>query len=287
VSTQADVCLILEGTYPYVQGGVSSWVHQIITELKDIRFALLFLGSTPEQAQKRKYQVPENVVSITEVFLFEKLTPENLQPGKVSAKWKTEFYGLLHSFYFTRSEERRNAIFFQLLEYLETGKSFTYGNLCSDFEAWTLLCEVYEQFAPAESFLDFFWTARFLHLPVWTLFRAIPKIPPAALYHSVSTGYAGTLGAIASRRFHAPLLLTEHGIYTKERVAEISQATWIYDTPSPYLQLSAGLGTFKQMWINLFAYLGALTYQSASRVIALYQGITALQVEFGADEEQI
>ena len=26
----ADVGLLLEGTYPYVSGGVSSWVHQII-----------------------------------------------------------------------------------------------------------------------------------------------------------------------------------------------------------------------------------------------------------------
>ena len=26
----ADVCLILEGTYPFVLGGVSSWVHDLI-----------------------------------------------------------------------------------------------------------------------------------------------------------------------------------------------------------------------------------------------------------------
>ncbi|HCO91849.1 MAG TPA: hypothetical protein DIT40_12840, partial [Alphaproteobacteria bacterium] len=26
----ADVCLLLEGTYPYVTGGVSNWVHDVI-----------------------------------------------------------------------------------------------------------------------------------------------------------------------------------------------------------------------------------------------------------------
>jgi len=39
--------LLLEGTYPYVAGGVSSWVHQIIRAFPEYRFALAFLGSTP------------------------------------------------------------------------------------------------------------------------------------------------------------------------------------------------------------------------------------------------
>lgn len=38
----ADVGLLLEGTYPYVSGGVSSWVHQIINGFPDLTFALLF-----------------------------------------------------------------------------------------------------------------------------------------------------------------------------------------------------------------------------------------------------
>ena len=29
----ADVCLVVEGTYPYVAGGVSSWLHALITNL--------------------------------------------------------------------------------------------------------------------------------------------------------------------------------------------------------------------------------------------------------------
>ena len=30
------VCLLLEGTYPYVSGGVSTWVHQIIEAMPAI-----------------------------------------------------------------------------------------------------------------------------------------------------------------------------------------------------------------------------------------------------------
>ncbi len=34
----ADVCLMLEGTYPYVLGGVSAWVDQIIKGLPELKF---------------------------------------------------------------------------------------------------------------------------------------------------------------------------------------------------------------------------------------------------------
>ncbi len=40
-----------------------------------------------------------------------------------------------------------------------------------------------------------------------------------------------TQGAIVSRRERRPYFITEHGIYTKERIAETSQATWIHDPP--------------------------------------------------------
>ncbi|MCB0218494.1 MAG: DUF3492 domain-containing protein, partial [Chrysiogenetes bacterium] len=88
----ADVCLVLEGTYPYVQGGVSSWVHQIITEMPDLTFAIFYLGSTREQASRRRYDIPSNVVVLEEVFLFEPLPDEALAPGKISAALKGEFY---------------------------------------------------------------------------------------------------------------------------------------------------------------------------------------------------
>ena len=43
----ADVTLLLEGTYPYVAGGVSSWVHQMISSYPNRRFALMHIGPFP------------------------------------------------------------------------------------------------------------------------------------------------------------------------------------------------------------------------------------------------
>jgi len=54
------VCLILEGTYPYFVGGVSSWVHEIVNGMTDVEFSIvhLYSGKAPEQ---EKYQLPQNV----------------------------------------------------------------------------------------------------------------------------------------------------------------------------------------------------------------------------------
>ncbi|WP_298091457.1 DUF3492 domain-containing protein, partial [uncultured Sphingomonas sp.] len=37
---EADICLIVEGAYPYVIGGVSGWLQDLITHLPDVRFAI-------------------------------------------------------------------------------------------------------------------------------------------------------------------------------------------------------------------------------------------------------
>ncbi len=287
----ADVCLVLEGTYPYVQGGVSSWVHQIVTELPEVTFALFFLGSTREQTAKKRYTPPANVLSLTEVFLFEPLPPAQLVPTPLSAAQRAPVYAALRDFYVAPNDDARLAAFWAVIDALDAaedaGTPFTFGNLSRDEESWALLTEVCERFAPDQSFIDFFWAVRFVHLPVWIALTSRRLLPPARLYHSVSTGYAGLLGAVASRRHRAPYLITEHGIYTKERIAEISQATWIYDPPSRYFDVGEGMGAFKQLWINLFVFLGQISYAGAQRIVSLFEGNTYLQIEFGAEARRL
>ncbi len=286
-----DVCLVLEGTYPYVQGGVSSWVHQIITELPEVTFALFFMGSTRAQAVKKRYTPPANVVSLIEVFLFEPLPPAELISAPLTAEQRAPVYAALRTFYLAATTSARLPAFWSIIDALDAaqaaGAPFTFGNLLHDEEAWSLLTEVCQRVAPDESFIDFFWAARFVHLPVWTALSARHRLPPARMYHSVSTGYAGLLGAYAARRSGTPYLITEHGIYTKERIAEISQATWIYDPQSRYFDIGEGLGAFKQLWIDLFMFLGEVSYAGAHRIVSLFEGNTYLQIEFGAKARRL
>src|SRR5512146_1432689 len=65
---QAQVCLLLEGTYPYVAGGVSSWVHCIISNLPELSFALLHIGAQRGAYGPARYTLPANVAGLSEVY---------------------------------------------------------------------------------------------------------------------------------------------------------------------------------------------------------------------------
>ena len=45
------ICLILEGCYPYVFGGVSTWMHQYINEMKEHEFVLWVIGANAKDRQ--------------------------------------------------------------------------------------------------------------------------------------------------------------------------------------------------------------------------------------------
>ena len=40
----SDVGLVLEGTYPFVSGGVSSWVHHLTSQLPHLTFSILHIS---------------------------------------------------------------------------------------------------------------------------------------------------------------------------------------------------------------------------------------------------
>lgn len=284
----ADVCLVLEGTFPYVSGGVSAWVEQLLRGLPDLQFAIHYIGTTAADTACRHYALPDNVVALRESHLYERLPPRELKSGSLSRGRQAACLEALRGFYLAASERERIPAFWRLTEALEQADDrFTFGNLCQDPSTWDLLLEVYERTAADESFIDFFWTSRFVHLPVWWTWLARREIPAARVYHAVSTGFAGFLGALAARRHQAPYLITEHGIYTRERLLEITQAGWIHEPEPPHFSYEQGLGQLKRLWIGLFTFLGLLSYEAADSILTLYPGHRRLQTELGARPEKI
>ncbi|MEG0766673.1 MAG: GT4 family glycosyltransferase PelF, partial [Clostridia bacterium] len=98
-------------------------------------------------------------------------------------------------------------------------------------------------------------------------------MPEADLYHSVSAGYAGVLGAMAAQHYHKPYVVTEHGIYTREREEEILRSDWV----PPY---------FKDLWINMFYMFTHCAYNHADVVTCLFQHASEIQQEIGCPAEK-
>src|SRR5712692_8473016 len=66
----ADVCLIVEGAYPYVSGGVSSWVHGLIRRQPDLRFCVVAILPEPP-APVAKYGGLPNLAALHHLYLTE------------------------------------------------------------------------------------------------------------------------------------------------------------------------------------------------------------------------
>ena len=62
---------------------------------------------------------------------------------------------------------------------------------------------------------------RSMLLPVLYLLGS--EVPQADTYHAISTGYGGLLACLGGYVYRRPVLLTEHGIYTREREEENHQ----------------------------------------------------------------
>jgi glycosyltransferase involved in cell wall biosynthesis len=116
------------------------------------------------------------------------------------------------------------------------------------------------------------------------LAEAAQRMPKARVLHSISTGYAGFLGCILKQRWNCTYLLSEHGIYTKERKIDLAQASWIAESSGQALNrsLDAGSGYIRTLWVRFFERIGQLTYNSADNIIALYDGNRQRQIKDGA-----
>ena len=286
-ATSVDVMLLLEGTFPYVSGGVSSWVNQIIRAFPGIRFGIVFLGSRRSDYGAPRYALPDNVVHLETHFLHDDLgrpTAERISGMRGDAA-AFDAVAELHDMF--RGGPRADLSAFETVarDVLPGGRVSLDEFLHSE-EAWKLLTRKYRAHCTDPSFVDYFWTVRIMHQPLWLLGTIAHGLIPARAYHSVSTGYAGFLGAMLAKLERRPLILSEHGIYTKERKIDLYQNEWIRDNRNVFQKDTSELSYFRQLWIRFFEWLGRLCYASADPIIALYEANRLRQIADGAAAER-
>jgi glycosyltransferase involved in cell wall biosynthesis len=262
------VCLVAEGSYPYVTGGVGKWTHDLMAALPEIEFTVTALWPAPGSAGPRRYPELPNVRELRHVYLLEGDLREEPPP--------VGLYRVLERFH----AEARKGNYFPSRDVLALGGP---GRFLRDPEAWTMLCGFYRRAAGAGiSFPDFFWTWRATHLPLFRVLQA--ELPDCDLVHCISTGYAGLLGAAHRVRTGTPLLVTEHGLYTRERAQELADAEWI---PGEADAEARGVGNlFREWWNRMFQAMEGVTYEQADVLITLFEEYRRYQIERGAPPER-
>lgn len=304
---QADICLVLEGTFPYVRGGVSAWVNTMLQELSEYRFAIVYIGSTKADCAVQQYVIPSNVVYFEQIFLHEDTElsePEAMhgsehlfdtvaeihEPESPPLKGSTGLFATVGDLHGGQRGDGASLNAQQMLEgivqlYRQWGDVIETEFHRSEL-SWRYICAQYSRFCTDPSFINYFWTVKNMHAPLWKLMHAAGSSPQVKLYHAVSTGYAGFFGAFASVLHKAPFVVTEHGIYSKERKIDLAKTDWIADSRNIFQRDSLELAYFRSLWIRFFYRLGSMAYSQASTVSSLYGASRQQQIEDGALPEK-
>lgn len=275
----ADVCLLLEGTYPYVPGGVSTWVDDLVHGQSHLTFHLVTLLPDDEPRDLR-YDLPPNVTGITPIYLHKLRRGQRWVPGVKTLLNQLEPHLLnlqqssgLHDFY-------------KVLSILQSNPKFLGRRaLLNSRGAWDLVERMYTEGMQGMSFLDYFWTWRALLTGMYCC--ALFDLPRAKLYHAVSTGYAGLIAARAKLETGRPVILTEHGIYTNERRIEIAMADWLFEGKARGLDLVKPKRDLRDVWIDTFLSYSSACYEASDEIITLYGGNQVLQLRDGADPARL
>jgi len=270
---EIDVCVIVEGAYPFVVGGVSSWLQDLIENLPHLRFAIVAIKAA-DDVLERRIKAPANVVTLQELSL----TPT---PG--------------------RPKFHHNALLMEqlaeeLLDFMDHGGLDRLARVLGTLHAFlprpaanevlthpvvfASMARHFERTLPSSSFHHFFWALRTLLGGL--LATLLAPLPHAKVYHTISTGFAGLLAARARIETCRPTLNTEHGIYLLERQIEIMMADWIgdrIDIGLPFVNESPDL---RDLWCRVFAIYARTCYEACDPIIALYQANSLIQARLGA-----
>ena len=259
------ICMIAEGSYPYVVGGVSGWVHSMIKSFPNVEFIIFAIVSNREQSGKFKYDLPDNVTQVYEAYLDDLDWGRKKKRGKRTNLNAKQYRAL-------RSMILNQQVDWETLFDMFQDQKLSIDDLLMGADFLQVVKEAYNMKYSQMVFSDFLWTVRSIYLPLFLVMQT--PIPKADIYHCVATGYAGVLGSIAKYKYNSGLIISEHGIYTREREEELIKATWV-------------AGVYKNIWIEQFHKMSKLAYENADIVTSLYAHARTLQVGLGCSEKKL
>jgi glycosyltransferase involved in cell wall biosynthesis len=276
---ESDVCIIVEGCYPYVPGGVSSWIDWLIRSQPATSFSIVTLWPRPTGLQPR-YRVPDNVTGFDHLYLQDfggRPIIRQRQPIDTDA-----FADALTTFVGQGGSGALQAV---MREFNRLRTAIPPQVMFNSPVGWNIVRRMYDRTMPYSSFLDFFWAWRAL---LGGLFATLEfELPRARAYHTISTGYAGVLAARAAIETGRPALLTEHGIYTNERRIELLMADWVADTVDKGHALHDPRVDLRDMWIQAFEAYARTCYEACTEIVTLYKDNQRAQRALGARDEQL
>jgi glycosyltransferase involved in cell wall biosynthesis len=287
------VLLCTEGTYPFVGGGVSTWCDILCRQLPDVEFVLFSVTGAPEM--KLQYDLPPNARSVLQVPLWGMQEPAEyvldrlpysdfLRRKRCTSERLVEelFVPQLRTLLRCAADESLDVgaageAMVQLWRYFQ---EYDWNKTWKARATWdAFVTEVLTPYregrveSPAEgppSVADLTTSLR------WTynlLLPLVAPLPEVDLVHATVASFAAVPGVVAKLERGTPFLLTEHGIYVRERYIAVSAADLPFHAKR-YLMTLTGL-------------MSRLCYRYADVVAPVADYNKRWEVRYGAEPSRI
>ncbi|MDA8297438.1 MAG: GT4 family glycosyltransferase PelF [Actinomycetota bacterium] len=268
-----SVTLVTEGTYPFHRGGVAVWCDRLIHGLSDHEYRVTALCATA--SEHRVWDLPPNVAEVRAVPLWQGPEPLALrQPDPAGLEASSRFLSsLLHE----DQDDEFEALLAQMAALAPTGEL---GRLFASPQLAERLIDVLgdaELFAarpgarvPPPALGD---AVRALVLLEHCLRPLALPPPDSDIVHATANGLSALIAIEAKRRRHVPFLLTEHGLYLRERYLEDGLRR-----ASTYV---------RRILFGFFEHLGRLAYEQADFIAPGSHYNATWEAETGADPARV
>jgi polysaccharide biosynthesis protein PelF len=273
----ADVCLIIEGGYPYELGGVASWSDALIRASSGLKFHVIAI-SIASQPRIPKFPAPDNLLGVTDVIL------DVCPIGRPARRGEEPDIARAVKLMQSALTDDNKESFCALIDFVgRTGLGR--GALLDSKPAWTAMERVYRELLPNGPLIDFFWSWRFLAHSLLSVINT--TLPRARIFHAVATGYCGLVGAYAKHAAGRPFIVTEHGIYTNERRIELSVAEWLFDSGAGGYSVSDKPAELRDVWLGAFNAFSRISYGLADIITTQYKANQDYQRWDGAPQDKL
>lgn len=239
-----SVLFATEGTYPYHKGGVSTWCHALIANLREIDFTIFAVAMHPYL--ERVYDLGHNVSDVITVPLWgtedtAEYGPYNSAAAFLRQRWQTTSDVIEERFVpayerllreTTAPQPDPAAVAATASRLYEHFLEFDYHKTMNDRAVWEAFVRVVgevwardepERETPALGELAEAW--RLLNRFLTVLANPIPRTD---LTHSAAAAFCGLPCVVARHLRGTPYLLTEHGVYLREQYLNLGRSIKSY-----------------------------------------------------------
>ncbi|RZJ67356.1 MAG: DUF3492 domain-containing protein [Flavobacterium sp.] len=288
MSEKYNVLLILEGTYPYNGGGVSTWAHMLCNDVSNSNYTLYSINADFET--KSKYELSENVAGVVQVPLWSPLEPqemisygkkfykfverkENTLDNDIDTIFLPIFERLINAIYAqVPDSEDMDDVVFDMWRYFQ---KHDYKKTMRSKQVWDMFCYMMSDIISADGDIE----ATLYDLTVamrWIYRFLIPlsiDVPKADLSHLTLSGFPVIPALVLKYKYGTPMIVTEHGVFIRERLIAINSSEYSF--------------FLKQMLIKFSEAITSLVYYKADRILSVNKFNMTWEKMYGADPKKI